>query len=62
MQAAAGEKTWVHCAANMRVTAFVSLYGQRKLGWSAERAKELRAEVWQPDLVWQAFIEQHAAK
>jgi protein tyrosine phosphatase (PTP) superfamily phosphohydrolase (DUF442 family) len=60
MLATGSDKVWVHCAANMRVTAFVSLYGQRKLGWSAERAQALRAEVWQPDAIWQAFIEKHA--
>jgi uncharacterized protein (TIGR01244 family) len=62
MQRAAGDKVWVHCAANMRVSAFVSLYGRRQLGWSAERAEELLAEVWQPDAVWQAFIEKHATR
>jgi len=61
MQGAAGEKVWVHCAANMRVTAFMAAYGRRHLGWTQERAVELIAEVWQPDAVWQAFLERHAA-
>jgi protein tyrosine phosphatase (PTP) superfamily phosphohydrolase (DUF442 family) len=54
------EKIWVHCAANLRVTAFMALYGQRCMGWTKERARELIAEVWQPNPVWQAFLDAQA--
>jgi len=60
MQSAADQRVWVHCAANFRVTAFMALYGRHHLGWTAERAHDLIAEVWQPDAVWQAFLERHA--
>lgn len=50
-------KVYVHCAANMRVSAFVARYGREHLGWSAERAAELLAEIWQPDATWQKFLE-----
>ena len=59
MQSAAGDKVWVHCAANFRVTAFMALYGRHHQGWTAERARDLIAEVWQPDATWQAFLDQH---
>jgi len=36
-------RTFVHCALNWRVSAFVSLYGQLRLGWSPERANSLFA-------------------
>lgn len=53
-------RVWVHCAANYRVTAFIALYGSRRLGWDRERAEALIAEVWTPDDTWRAFIEAHA--
>ena len=46
----------VHCAANKRVTAFVGLYRTMKLGWPAEKAFALMHSVWEPDLVWSAFL------
>lgn len=52
-----GDKLWVHCAANLRVTAFVALHGLQHRGWSAARARELIGEVWQPDPTWQAFLQ-----
>jgi hypothetical protein len=57
MEAARGRKVWAHCAANYRVSAFVSIYGQRYLGWSAEKAQALIDQLWQPNEVWQAFIQ-----
>jgi uncharacterized protein (TIGR01244 family) len=47
MQQAERGKTLVHCAANYRVTAFVSLYGMKHWSWSAEAADALMAHVWQ---------------
>ena len=56
LRSAGDQKAYVHCAANMRVSAFVALYGQRHLGWDPTRAAAHLAEVWQPDDVWQAFL------
>ena len=43
---------WVHCAANWRVSAFVSLYGQARLGWSRERGDQLVRGLWEPTRPW----------
>lgn len=56
MQTHAGEKVWVHCAANMRVTAFLGLYRVLRQGWEAGRAFELMNSVWKPDPLWEEFI------
>jgi len=58
VMAALGDRpVFVHCAANMRVSAFVFLYRvlcQRVAIPEAER--DLRA-IWQPDDVWSRFIQ-----
>ena len=56
MQAHTGEKIWIHCAANIRVSAFLGLYSVLRLGWEKERAFELMNSLWQPNDVWSAFI------
>ncbi len=56
MEAFAGRRVFVHCAANMRVSAFVFLYRvlhERVSRTDAER--DLQA-IWQPDEVWSRFI------
>ncbi|MDX6516573.1 MAG: hypothetical protein QOH73_2239 [Gaiellaceae bacterium] len=52
-----GERVWIHCAANMRVSAFLGLYRVLGEGWPRERAFELMDELWEPNAVWAAFIE-----
>lgn len=49
-------KVWVHCAANMRVTAFLGIYRVTHLRWSRDAAFELMRSVWEPDGVWSDFI------
>lgn len=56
MEGHEGEKLWVHCAANMRVSAFLGLYRVIKQGWERERAFALMNELWQPNEVWSSFI------
>ena len=56
MQAHAGERLWVHCAANIRVSAFLGLYRVLRQGWEKERAFELMSSLWQPNDVWASFI------
>jgi len=56
MEAFGDRPVFVHCAANMRVSAFVFLYRvliQRVAVPEAER--DLHA-VWQPDEIWSRFI------
>ena len=56
MEAQRGKKVWVHCAANIRVSAFLGLYRVIKQGWQEERAFDLMRGLWQPNDVWSAFI------
>jgi len=49
-------KVWVHCAKNMRVSAFLYLYRRLcRLEPEAVACHPLR-EVWEPNQTWQAFI------
>jgi uncharacterized protein (TIGR01244 family) len=57
MDAHQDEKVLVHCAANMRVTAFLGLYWAIRKGQDNEQAFALMASVWEPDAVWKPFIE-----
>ena len=55
------ERVWVHCAANMRVSAFFYKYRVERLGWSEESAKADMDKIWEPGKVmgvWQNFIEE----
>jgi GNAT superfamily N-acetyltransferase/protein tyrosine phosphatase (PTP) superfamily phosphohydrolase (DUF442 family) len=49
-------RTWVHCAANMRVSVFLGLYWHLREGQPLEQAFALQRDLWEPDPVWQAFI------
>ena len=56
LNAFAGRKVWVHCAKNMRVSAFIYLYRKLVLLDSEEGASFPMREVWSPNQTWQAFI------
>lgn len=56
------KKIWLHCARNMRVSAFVYLYRRMTLGEDELAARRLMDLVWQPDPVWQSFIQETLAK
>lgn len=56
MEASAGKKVFVHCAANYRVSSFIALYGQSKLGWTLEQANAHISRVWEPNEVWSQFL------
>jgi protein tyrosine phosphatase (PTP) superfamily phosphohydrolase (DUF442 family) len=58
MKAFSGRKIWVHCAKNMRVSAFVYLYRKLVLGDSELDAALLLHKIWSPNEIWQAFIQQ----
>jgi protein tyrosine phosphatase (PTP) superfamily phosphohydrolase (DUF442 family) len=51
-----GKKIHIHCAANMRVTAFLGLYFMINQGQSERYAFETMRSVWKPDDVWSLFI------
>ena len=51
------KKTFVHCAANMRVSAFMYLYRRLCDRVNKEEAKQDLDRIWQPNETWQQFIE-----
>jgi protein tyrosine phosphatase (PTP) superfamily phosphohydrolase (DUF442 family) len=51
------ERIWVHCAANMRVSAFFYKYRVEQLGWDKACARTDMHKIWEPIKVWQQFIE-----
>ncbi|MBW8745081.1 MAG: protein tyrosine phosphatase family protein [Sphingomonas sp.] len=48
----------VHCAANMRVSAFLYRYRIERLGWTEAQARPDLDAIWEPDPIWQNFLEQ----
>ena len=56
MNANADKKVFVHCAANMRVSAFVYLYRRIEGGVSEKRAAADLHKIWTPNEIWQKFI------
>jgi protein tyrosine phosphatase (PTP) superfamily phosphohydrolase (DUF442 family) len=56
MDAAGDKKAFVHCAANYRVSTFVALYGEARLGWSPEQGDAHMRRVWEPNETWTQFI------
>ena len=57
MDACAGQKVFVHCAANMRVSAFVFLH-RLNHGTNRTTAESDLRKIWQPDGVWREFVNQ----
>jgi protein tyrosine phosphatase (PTP) superfamily phosphohydrolase (DUF442 family) len=53
----AGRRLFIHCLANKRVTAFLVLYAAH-CGQNPAAAIELMHDVWQPNDVWAAFIQE----
>ena len=53
----AGQRIYVHCAANLRVSSFILLYRVLRLGWRLEDALPDLQALWQPDDTWQKFID-----
>ena len=56
MDGRTGKRIWLHCAANMRVTAFLGLYRVIRERWPHDQAFALMADVWKPNPVWADFI------
>ena len=51
------KKIWVHCAANMRVSAFVFKYRRDILGLSPKNIEEDLEAIWVPNKTWSSFLE-----
>ncbi len=56
MDARQGRRIWLHCAANLRVSAFLGLYRRLREATPEASAFELMNDVWEPNTVWAAFI------
>ncbi|MGH8529156.1 MAG: protein tyrosine phosphatase family protein [Nevskiales bacterium] len=57
MAANQDKKVFVHCAMNMRVSAFMFLYRVLRQGMPPEQAVQDLRKIWQPLPHWQKFIE-----
>lgn len=60
MQALEGQKVWVHCVVNARVSAFVYQYLRYIKGFDDEAAKTELLRKWLPQMddVWREFLAQ----
>ena len=56
MEAFEERPVFVHCAANMRVSAFMFLYRVLHQGIAIAEAERDLYAIWQPDEVWSRFI------
>lgn len=61
LQTSGDRKIFVHCAMNMRVSAFVYLYRRIYEKTDAAIALADLHRIWEPNPTWQAFIEQALA-
>lgn len=51
------QKTLVHCAANYRASAFIGLYLFSADILNQDEMQQFIEDVWQPDGIWQQFID-----
>jgi protein tyrosine phosphatase (PTP) superfamily phosphohydrolase (DUF442 family) len=57
MDSLAGQKVFLHCAANYRVSMFTALYAEKRWGWTRAQGDAHIRRIWEPDEVWARFIE-----
>lgn len=55
-----GQKIWVHCAANMRVSAFLYRYRRDELKLEEQEARKVMDTIWKPSGQWVAFTKRRA--
>lgn len=56
MTAFEGQRCWVHCVVNYRVSAFLYQYFRLVHLVGADQARNVMIASWSPDKVWQAFM------
>ena len=56
------ERVFVHCAANMRVSAFVFLYRTLRSAQSRPDAEREMKRIWNPEGVWRDFVNTRLAE
>lgn len=52
-----GDKVFVHCALNMRVSCFVFLYRVIRTGLPVPEAAATMHRIWEPNPTWSRFLE-----
>ena len=62
MQEREDKRIFVHCAANMRATAFLFLYRTLIAGEDAKAPAATMARIWEPNPTWQDFIAEAQAR
>jgi protein tyrosine phosphatase (PTP) superfamily phosphohydrolase (DUF442 family) len=62
MEARRGQKLFVHCAMNMRVSAFIYLWRTLREGWTAEQATPDLHRIWVPEGRWATFMDDVAKR
>jgi protein tyrosine phosphatase (PTP) superfamily phosphohydrolase (DUF442 family) len=58
MNAHPNRKVLTHCVVNMRASAFMFLYRILYQGVDPSEAKRLMQEIWDPNAVWEQFIDE----
>ncbi|MEL6930023.1 MAG: hypothetical protein AAFO95_15480 [Cyanobacteria bacterium J06600_6] len=58
MQGFEGQKIWVHCAKNMRVSCFVYFWQKYILELPESQSRQAMQQIWHPEGVWQTLMEQ----
>ncbi len=56
LKAFSDRNVWLHCAMNMRVSAFVYLYRKLVLLEGEEDASFPMREIWSPNEIWEDFL------
>lgn len=62
MDATQDKKRFVHCIANMRVSAFLFLYRVLRQGMPVAEARATMAKIWEPNPIWHTFINDALAR
>lgn len=58
MDELAGKRVFIHCAANKRVSVFMALFRRLRQDWAVAATMPDVLAIWEPDAVWQQFMEQ----
>ena len=61
LDACSGRRVFVHCAANMRVSAFVFLHRLRRGTARAAAERDLR-RIWEPEGAWREYVNERLAE
>lgn len=56
MNSVSDKKSFIHCAANKRVSIFIALYQVIEMKLPLQEAQDNILSVWQPDDVWENFM------